>query len=197
MSEPIATGLRGPLIIVSGPSGSGKSTLIRRVLEISDLPLRLSVSATTRPPRQGEIDGRDYHFWTHGQFESAMALGKFLEHALVHEQYYGTLADEVTPFRARGIGVMLDIDVQGARQIWQVIPDHLSIFVRTSTLEEYEQRLKKRGTEDAAAIERRLKVAREELSHAAEYQYQILNDDLEAASGELAALVERSFVRGN
>lgn len=197
MSEPTTPSLRGPLIIVSGPSGSGKTTLIHRVLGSSNRPLRLSVSATTRPPRPGEVDGVDYFFWSRQDFEKAIADGRFLEHALVHGNYYGTLVDEVTPFRARGIGVVLDIDVQGARYIRVAIPDHVSIFVRTSSLKDYEDRLRKRGTEDAAGLQRRLKDAQEELSHVGEYHYQILNDDLEAAYGELAALIERSFTRGD
>jgi len=197
MNDSTATISPGPLIIVSGPSGSGKTTLIRRVLNSSNRPLRLSVSATTRAPRPGEVNGVDYYFWTRDEFEKAIADGMFIEHALVHGNYYGTLVSEVTPYRAMGTGVVLDIDVQGARNIRRALPEYISVFVHASSLKEYEERLKIRGTESAEAIQRRLKVAQEELSHAGEYQYQILNDNLEAAYSELAALVGRSFERGN
>jgi len=197
MNDSTATISPGPLIIVSGPSGSGKTTLIRRVLNSSNRPLRLSVSATTRAPRPGEVNGVDYYFWTRNEFEKAIADGMFIEHALVHGNYYGTLVSEVTPYRAMGTGVVLDIDVQGARNIRRALPEYISVFVHASSLKEYEERLKIRGTESAEAIQRRLKVAQEELSHAGEYQYQILNDNLEAAFSELAALVDRSFERGN
>jgi guanylate kinase len=96
-----------------------------------------------RPPRPGEVDGVDYFFWTREKFEKAIGEGKFIEYALVHGQYYGTLDEEVTPFRARGTGVVLDIDVQGARHIRVALPDHLSVFVRTSSLKDYEDRLQK------------------------------------------------------
>src|SRR5205809_3719473 len=105
---------RGPLIILSGPSGSGKSTVIQRLLADPPGPLRLSVSATTRPPRPGEVDGRDYYFWTRDRFEAELRAGAFLEHAVVHgANYYGTLRSEVEPDLERGTGVILDIDVQG------------------------------------------------------------------------------------
>lgn len=190
---PTNSGDRGPLLIISGPSGSGKSTLVKRLLELSRWPLRLSVSATTRPPRPGELDGRDYFFWTVPQFEAGIAGNEFLEHASVHGNYYGTLAGEVGPFRDAGWGVILDIDVQGARQVWERCPEHVSIFVRTSTLDAYEERLRKRGTEDEPAIRRRLENARAELSFAHDYPYQILNDDLELATHRLAELVDRCF----
>src|SRR5207244_3007074 len=126
---------RGPLIIVSGPSGSGKSTVIDRVLRqaVADgLPLRLSVSATTRSPRPGEVDGFHYHFWTPERFDSALAAGEFLESAHVHGGRYGTLRNEVDCYRDRGTGVILEIDVQGAAEIRNKCPDGVSIFVRAS-----------------------------------------------------------------
>src|SRR5207245_8140581 len=140
---------KGPLIIVSGPSGSGKSTAIARLLDDmakAALALHLSVSATTRPPRPGEQDGVHYHFWTKERFDRAVAAGEFLEWANVHGAQYGTLRSEVDAPREQGIGVILDIDVQGAAQIRQCCPEHVSVFLRSSSLAAYEERLRKRGT---------------------------------------------------
>jgi guanylate kinase len=187
---------KGPLIIVSGPSGSGKTTVIRRLLEAGDLPLRLSVSATTRPPRPGERDGVDYYFWTRDQFEAEIAAGAFLEHAEVHGNYYGTLRREVDPYRQQGVGVILDIDVQGARQIRRQYPDCVTVFLRTSSWETYEQRLRRRGTEDEAAIQRRLATARRELDCAGEYAYQVINDELDVAVAQLRAIIRRQYEEG-
>src|SRR5262245_9416335 len=123
----------GPLIIISGPSGVGKSTLIRRLIADPPGPLRLSVSATTRPIRPGETDGVDYHYWSPERFEAEVAAGGFLEHAVVHGAHrYGTLRNEVEPFLRKDCGVVLDIDVQGAEQVRGTIPEHTSIFLRTS-----------------------------------------------------------------
>jgi len=187
---------RGPLVILSGPSGSGKSTVIRRLLADPPGPLRLSVSATTRPARPGEIEGRDYYFWTRDRFEKELAAGAFLEHAVVHgTNYYGTLNSEVEPYLARGEGVVLDIDVQGAEQVRRSRPDHLSVFLMAPSMDEYERRLRARGTEDEANIRRRLQAARDELARAAGYQYQITNDDLARAAAELRDVVAREFER--
>lgn len=188
---------RGPLFIISGPSGSGKSTLVRKLLDAKRWPLRHAVSATTRPPRPGEVAGKDYYFWTHEEFESGLAAGEFLEHAEVHGHYYGTLSREVGPFRAAGFGVILDIDVQGARQVWLRCPDHVSIFVLTTSFSDYGKRLRSRGTEDEATIQRRLRNAQLELSHAVDYPYQVLNDDLDEAFARLCEIVAVSFSGGS
>jgi guanylate kinase len=180
----------GPLIIVSGPSGSGKSTLIRQVLQVERLPLRLAVSATTRPPRTGEVDGREYHFWSAERFQRELTNGSFLEHAQVHgTHYYGTPRSEVDPFREQGIAVILDIDVQGAAQVRPLYPEHLSIFVTLSRWEMYEQRLRGRGSESPESIARRLETARGELSRQNEYQHVIINDDLDHAVAEFRELI--------
>ena len=184
---------RGPLVIVSGPSGSGKSTVIARLLALGDLPLRHSVSATTRPPRPGERDGVAYHFLTREQFDAEVAAGAFLEWAEVHGQRYGTLRREVEPYRQQGLGVILDIDVQGAAAVRRQCPDSVLVFLRTSSLEAYEQRLRKRGTEAEAAIQERLAAARRELACAGDYGYQVINDDLDTAVRELHDLVQRQF----
>src|SRR5262249_39685120 len=116
---------KGPLIILSGPSGSGKSTMLARLLAEGRWPLRVAVSATTRAPRPGEADGVAYYFWTSERFEEQVRAGAFLEWAEVHGQYYGTLWREVTPYRDRGVGVILDIDTQGARRVRQLCPDQV------------------------------------------------------------------------
>jgi guanylate kinase len=185
---------RGPLIIVSGPSGSGKSTLIHRVLQEHRYPLRLAVSATTRPPRPGECNGVDYHFWTLEQFLQQVEAGAFIEYARIHgRHYYGTPRAEIDGYREKGIGVILDIDVQGAAQVRPLYPDHLSVFVELSKWEMYEQRLRKRGSETEAFIARRLETARGELARKHEYRYIIINDDLETAAREFLALLARCF----
>ena len=190
---------KGPLIILSGPSGSGKSTVLGRVLASKDLPVRLSVSATTRPPRRGEIDGTHYHFWPKERFLKEVEAGAFLEWADVYGNYYGTLRSEVEPYRAQGSAVILEIDVQGAEQVRRQCPDAVTMFLSTSSLGAYEERLRLRGTEDEAAIQRRLAAARRELDRAHEYDYRITNDNLDGAVEQLRATV-RSLLqakRGN
>lgn len=186
----------GPLIIVSGPSGVGKSSLIRNLLNDPPKPLRLSVSATTRQPRPHEHEGIDYYFWSPERFAAGIAAGEFLEHAVVHGQRYGTLRSEVEPFRRQGIGVVLDIDVQGAEQVRAIEPDHTSVFIRAPSLEDYERRLRGRASESGMEIERRLAAARAELALAPTYSYQIVNDDLAKAVAELRAIVVGSYSKG-
>jgi guanylate kinase len=181
-----------PLIIVSGPSGCGKSTIVRRLLDEKAWPLRLSVSATTRKPRTGEVDGVHYHFWTVERFLQERDAGRFLEWAEVVGNYYGTPADEVTAYRDQG--VLLDIDVQGQAQVKKKCPDAVSIFVRTTHFHTLEERLRKRHTETEEAIQRRLANARIELARADEYDYQVINDDLETALASMRAILGRLFV---
>src|SRR5581483_4747400 len=192
-ANPTARAFLGPLIVLSGPSGTGKSTVLKRLLAKNDRPLHLSVSATTRMPRPGEIDGVHYYFWSREQFEEEQRAGAFLEWADVFGCYYGTLRCEVEPFRKRGCGVILDIDVQGAAQVRKLCADAVSVFLRTSSLQTYEQRLRQRGTEDEATIQRRLAGGRRELARAGEYHYQVVNDDLDAAVARLRAIVDRLF----
>jgi guanylate kinase len=187
---------KGPLVILSGPSGSGKSTVIARLLETCDMPLHVSVSATTRAPRRGERDGVHYHFWTPAHFDEQVRAGAFLEWANVHGNRYGTLRREVDGPREQGKGVILDIDVQGAAQVRKVCPDAVTVFLQTSCMETYEQRLRQRGTEDEAAIQRRLAGARKELVHAAQYDHRVINDDLERAVAQLCGIVRREFQKG-
>ena len=191
--RPLTTMSKGPLIILSGPSGCGKSTVTARLLARGDLPLRQSVSATTRPPRPGERDGVHYHFWARERFEREVAAGEFLEWAEVHGNYYGTPRREVGPFRERGVGVILVIDVQGAALVRARCPDAVSVFLETSRWEELERRLRARGADDEAAIRRRLDNARRELARAGEYDARVINDDLGEAVGQLHAVVARAF----
>jgi guanylate kinase len=185
--------ITGPLIILSGPSGSGKSTVIGRLLRECPRPLHLSVSATTRRKRDGEQDGEEYHFWAHEEFRRHREAGDFLEWAEVHGQWYGTLRTEVADYRSRGVGVVLDIDVQGAARVRQVYPEAVSIFLRTPTWEEYERRLRQRRTEDEAAIATRLATARQELQRVGEFEHVVVNGDLDGAVARVRALVEKAF----
>jgi guanylate kinase len=187
---------QGPLIILSGPSGVGKSTVIRRLLTESGLPLRLSVSATTRAPRPGEQDGVDYFFWAPEQFQKEVDQGGFLEWAEVHGRRYGTLRSQVDEWLAKGWGVLLDIDVQGAEQVRRKCPGALSIFLKAPSWEVYEQRLRQRHTENEEMIARRLATARRELERAGEYDHQVLNRDLETAVAEVRGLIARRFEKG-
>jgi len=182
-----------PLIILSGPAGSGKTTLVERVLREDPHPLCVSVSATTRPPRPGELDGVHYHFWTPERFERGIAAGEFLEYAQVHRRhYYGTLRRDVDDQLARGRGVILVIDVQGAAKVRALRPDVVSVFLQAPSLEEYERRLILRG-DDPASIAVRLETARRELERIGEYKYVIVNDDLDRAVADFRAVIARHF----
>ncbi len=183
----------GPLIIVSGPAGAGKSTLIQRARAEFGPRLRHAVSATTRAPRPHEVDGVHYHFWDRARFEAGIAAGEFLEYATVHgKHYYGTPVSEVGPYRKDGIGVILDIDVQGAEQLRHVCPDAFMIFLETPP-GAFEDRLRARGTETEAEIERRMETARLELARSHEFDMVLLNDDLDRAGAEMCAVIRGLF----
>lgn len=184
---------RGHLFIVSSPSGGGKTTLIRRLLaSLRGEPLHFSVSHTTRPRREGEADGREYHFVTAAQFETMARQSEFLEHNEVHGNFYGTARSEVLPRLAAGEDVVLDIDVQGARDIRKACPEAISIFIVPSSAAELERRLNHRGLDSEDAIRKRLINAAKEIAQAEEFQYVIVNDDLERASLELESVVRAS-----
>jgi guanylate kinase len=181
----------GPLIIISGPSGSGKTTAVHELMSRSRLPLRRAVTATTRAPRVGEMNERDYHFWTRERFENEIAAGGLLEHARVHDDYYGTPRSEVDPFRHAGNGVLLVIDVQGAAQIRGLYPESYSIFLSVPH-DRYRERLRERGDSEAS-IERRMNSARRELERIGEYNVHLVNDELPATVYQLETLIARQF----
>lgn len=184
---------KGPLIVISGPSGSGKSTLVREVLKDSSLPLEVSISATTRKIRAGEIDGRDYYFWDKERFQEEAKNGAFLEWAEVYGNFYGTLKAEVESRRLRGKGVILEIDVQGAGQIRQNGDITRSIFVLPPDWNACEARLRARGTETEATLAKRLESAREEMRRSVEYDFQVVNDDLVKAVDKIKELIRPLF----
>lgn len=180
----------GKLVVISGPSGVGKTTLLRRLL--AALPQLLpSVSATTRPPRSGERDGFDYHFLSADDFEQRRAAGEFLECCQVYGRghWYGTLVSEVMPRLAAGSWVVLEIDVEGTLSILERFPDAITIFVEPSHPDQLLQRLQSRGTETPEAMARRLEVARRELHEAHRYRHRVVNDDVEAALGEIEGIL--------
>lgn len=181
---------RGDLFIVSSPSGGGKTTLIRRLL--ANPPggqLHFSVSHTTRPKRAGEQNGREYHFVSVAEFQKMVQRDEFLEHNEVHDHIYGTSKAEVLPRLAAGEDVILDIDVQGARDVRRAYPEALTIFIVPSSQDELERRLRSRGLDGEEAIRKRLINAAKEVQEADEFQYVIVNDDLERATLELESIV--------
>lgn len=178
-------------VVLSGPSGSGKTTIVERLLEACPGRLVKSVSATTRPPRLNEIDGRDYHFLTKDEFARRRDAGEFLECAEVHSSgnWYGTLKSEVERAARAGGCALLEIDVQGARQIMEQYPQALTVFVKTAD-GDYEKRLRARGTETEEVIQKRLETARRELAQATAYRHQVVNDDLARAVREIVGFIQ-------
>jgi guanylate kinase len=178
----------GTLFVVAAPSGAGKSTLVNALLE-REPAISLSISHTTRPPRPGEQYGRHYYFVERQEFEREIAEGIFLEHAEVHGNLYGTSRTTVAGLLAQGRDVLLEIDWQGARQIRKSKPDCVSVFILPPSRPELERRLRGRGSDSAEVIARRLHNSREEIAHAHEFDYIIVNDDFEVALGDLQAIV--------
>ena len=184
----------GTLYIVTAPSGAGKTTLVRAVLE-REPGLALSVSYTTRPPRPGEVDGRDYRFVGKEEFLRLRDGGELLEWAEVHGNYYGTSRTWIETQLQQDRDVLLEIDWQGARQVRRMFPHAVSIFILPPSLEALEARLRGRGTDSEATIARRLAAAREEMRHVEEFDYVIINDRLERAIDELTAVVRAARLR--
>ncbi len=179
----------GRLFVVAGPSGAGKGSLIEELLRRYPTAW-LSVSATTRRPRPGESHGAQYYFLHEDDFRSMASRGEFLEWAEVHGNLYGTPRQSVLERLQKGCDVILEIDVQGARQVKEKVPDAVGIFVMPPSLGELERRLRGRGTESEAEIEQRLSNAREESKAAREYKYVVVNDDLRRAREEFCAIYE-------
>lgn len=183
--------LPGKIVVISGPSGVGKTTVLGRLLQVCPLPLVRSVSATTRPPRPGEIDGVDYHFLTPEEFARRREAGEFLECAQVFGggDWYGTLESEVLPSLRAGKWVLLGIDIQGGAAVVQKYPDAVTIFLRPASWEQLEARLRGRKTEPDAAVEARLARARRELDEGHWYRYHVVNDDLHRTVDEICQIL--------
>ena len=180
--------MQGLLVIVTAPSGAGKSSLVNAVLA-EDPRLALSVSYTTRGPREGEKDGREYHFVDRPAFQRMVEAGEFLESAEVHGNLYATSQKQIADMRAAGRDVVLEIDWQGAQQVRRMFPEAIGVFILPPSASELERRLRARGKDSDATIRRRLAVAEAEIGHAAEFDYVILNNDFEEARRDLAAVV--------
>ncbi len=185
---------QGKLVILSGPSGSGKSTVVYKMLsKRSDCCF--SISATTRSPREGEVNGKDYYFVTQENFLQMIRRDELLEYAQYVSNYYGTPRSFVEQKLQEGINVILDIEVQGARQVFQKRPDAITVFIVPPSLDELRRRLILRGTETTETIEARLSRARQEISEADFYHYLIVNRDVEIAAKELSSIIDAEQCR--
>lgn len=179
------------LIIVSGPSGAGKSTVVKRLLSDCSLPIQMSVSATTRSPRPGEVNGVDYHFLSRDEFQRRREGGEFLEcfEVFGRGDWYGTLRESVTSGLKAGKWILLEIDVQGAMATLQTYPQAITIFIHPGSLEELERRLANRGSETPESLRRRLEVARVELEAAPRYRHTVVNHEPGQAAQEICQLL--------
>ena len=187
---------RGLLFVLSSPSGAGKTTISRMLLETEN-DIALSVSATTRPIREGEVDGRDYHFVTDDEFARMQASGAFLEWAHVFGRRYGTLRSEVVRTIENGCDVLLDIDWQGTQQLKQVDPDIVRVFILPPSMAELERRLRSRGTDSDEVIAGRMERASAEISHWAEYDYVLINDDAEACLAKVQSILRAERLKAS
>ena len=180
--------MSGILFIVSAPSGAGKTSLVQALLA-AEPGLRLSISYTTRQPRPGEVDGRDYHFVSPETFERMLEASEFLESATVHGHRYGTSQKWITDELAQDHDVLLEIDWQGAQQVRRLMRGVVSIFILPPSFEALRARLVGRGQDSEAVIAQRLAAAREEMSHGAEFEYAIINDDFDRAARDLTSII--------
>lgn len=180
------------IVVLSGPSGSGKTTLVRRLVEESPVHLVKSISATTRQPRPTEIDGEDYYFLTDTEFRTRLAADQFIEHAEVFSSgfLYGTLRSELDRAWEQNGWAFLEIDVEGAMKVMQQYPNAVTIFLKTPSPEEFERRLRARGTETEAVIQKRLATAIHELQFADRYKYIVVNDVLDQAVRDICEILK-------
>ena len=179
---------RATAFVVTSPSGGGKTTICRRLLE-RDGKLRFSISSTSRPPRPGERDGVDYFFVSEEEFEEGIERGRFLEWAIVHGHRYGTDRAATEELLEGGHDVLLDIDIQGADSVREAIPDCVRVFILPPSREAMTRRLRDRATDGEEALERRIGIAAEEMSRARDFDFAVVNDDLETAVGEVGAII--------
>ena len=180
----------GKLFVITAPSGAGKTSLIEALMR-DDPSLKLSISYTTRAPRPGEKNAVDYHFVDDRTFIAMRERGEFLESAEVHGYRYGTSKKVITEALARGEDLILEIDWQGAQQVRRIYPECVGIFILPPSVEELERRMRARGQDADAVIRRRLENAREELAHAGEFNYAIINKDFQTAHGELKQIIQK------
>lgn len=180
---------KGNLFILSAPSGAGKSTLYKALLKQDD-KVRISISHTTRAPRTGEEHGREYYFIDDESFLDMIAEDAFFEHAQVFDNYYGTSKESIFGMLEQGLDVILEIDWQGARQIRQLYPEAIGIFILPPSLQTLEERLRKRATDSDEVIQRRMAKAVNEMSHYHEYDFVIVNDDFDAALSQISAVFQ-------
>ena len=178
----------GQLFVISAPSGAGKSSLIQKIINNFE-NIELSISATTRSPREGEVDGKHYFFVTENEFNSMKQDDAFIEYALVHNYQYGTLRKYIDEKLSKGINIICDIDVQGFQLIQRDGIDHTSIFIIPPSIEELEKRLLKRGLDSENVIGTRLKNAKEELKYAEEFNFRVLNDNFDQAYKEIVNII--------
>ncbi len=186
--------MTGNMFVVCAPSGAGKTSLVAELLR-RDRNAQLSVSHTTRTPRPGEQDGRDYHFVSRSTFESMIERGEFLESAEVHGNLYGTSQDWIDRQRRDDVDIVLEIDWQGAQQVRRLVPEVIGIFVLPPSLASLRRRLNDRGQDSGAVIERRLEAARGEIAHLAEFDYVIVNNNFDDAVEDLVSIVRAARLR--
>jgi len=183
------------VVVISGPSGAGKSSFVKALLGRYPRDLVYSVSATTRPRRAHEAEGRDYFYLGREEFQRRVGAGDFVEHAEVHGELYGTLKSQTEAVLRSGRNVLLDIDVQGGRSVRMIYPDGVFIFVLPPSLADLEGRLRARGTDSEERIKLRLENARREIEIAREYDYTVVNDDLEDATRKVLSIIEAETCR--
>ncbi|MFD2366365.1 guanylate kinase [Pseudoduganella sp. GCM10020061] len=194
MSTPSLTSMSGSLFVVAAPSGAGKSTLVNALLA-QEPAIKLSISTTTRQPRPGEVDGREYHFTTAEDFVARAEKGEFLEWAEVHGNYYGTSRVMVENQMTAGTDILLEIDWQGARQVRELFPQAAFIFILPPSIAALEERLHKRGTDEPHIITRRLLAAGGEMAHAPDFDYVIINENFNVALEEMRSIVKATRCR--